>query len=277
MAEVEFSTFLALGMSELDARILAAIIAAEEVTAATLCAVTGERAPKISVAVENLIRRGLVERVRNRRPSLIFMNPAAPDVLARLAAEAKQEHEQRLADVDLAVEAVTQASARREARGRPYYELDPRRNRDSDDFVWRERRGRTSHDEVVWSMDVTLGGAPRSFLGCPTRLLITDSELDPELAARGQQPGSEVRSTDEALPRLLVIDGTRAGITSGTQYGQMLVWSRDALHVRAAEQLFGLWWDEAAPGAVTPYPEPKPPEEENWDVDERDPNELASG
>jgi DNA-binding MarR family transcriptional regulator len=269
---MEQESFLALGLGELEGRVLAIVVAEEEVTAATLCAATGSHAPAISVAVRSLIRQGLLERVPNRRPSLIFLHPQAPQALAPLIATARDRHEQRQRQVDEAAEAVARAAARRVERGRPHHELEPLSGRDrvQNRAEW---RGKTSHDEVVQATDLVHASAARS--RCPARLLVMGEGVDVEQVARRQRPGSEVRATTAGLPRLRVLDGQRIGVVAGTRHGPAMVWSRDECHVRAVTVAFEQWWEQAGGGVVTPYPVEA--EEEGLEVDEWDPEDVASG
>ena len=50
------------------------------------------------------------------------------------------------------------------------------------------------------------------------------------------------------------------------------MWSRDGAHVRAAQQLFALWWDAAPAGLVTPWPPMW--DDSELEVDEWDPADL---
>jgi hypothetical protein len=87
----------------------------------------------------------------------------------------------------------------------------------------------------------------------------------------------EVRRCLEARPDLLVLDRARARITAGSPLGRVHGWSREPLHVAAAEQLFLSWWEQATPAFVIPAHVIPPFDETDLDVEEWDPGELDAG
>lgn len=275
--------FAALGLGDLEARILAYVVSEEEVVAADLAAATGVRLSAVSVAVQGLLRRGLLQRIYGRRPSVIFLHPQAPEALARLAEVQAQVQETQRALAAEATAAVVAAAERRVERGRPYHELEPRLRIDSTLAGWPVRRGRLSHAQVM-AAPYLGGSAPVSLPGCPARLLISGqlaqtaglSSGQGMDVARWQQPGSEVKVIELALPLLWLLDGERVGTVAGTKQGVRLVWSQDRLHVRAAQELFELWWARAPAGVVTPdRPALRQWSEADLEVDEWDPEEVG--
>jgi hypothetical protein len=78
--------------------------------------------------------------------------------------------------------------------------------------------------------------------------------------------GSQVRVAD-GLPSLLVVDAARVAVLVSTSAGLRVGWSRDALHVAAAQDLFERWW-----GAAEPFYEKEyvPPDESDLVVEEWD-------
>lgn len=265
---MEHNPFMHLGLGDLEARVLATVVAEEEVTAATLSTATGAGAPAISVAVQSLWRRGLVTRVPGRRPSVIFLAAGAIEAVGRLVAAVEEQETVRREHIGQAVTLLTGAAARRVERGRPCYELEPPRGNDGQ---WALRQARTTHDQVLSGSDALQGTAPRS-LRCPARLLVTGRDIDLEEIAGRQRPGSEVRATEESLPAVWLLDGERMGTTASTTQGIVRVWTRDQSHVRAAAEWFDLRWGKAGRGVVTPYPPVLP--EGPLDVDEWDPAEM---
>lgn len=271
----------AAGLNDLEGRVLAVVVEAHEVSAGLLGAATGARLPAISVAVNSLVRRGLLERLDGRRPSTIFLSPGAPAVVDRLLRAETSALEAR---GDLAAEArtaVVEAARLREQRGRPYHELEPLTRARGFGLDWPQRRGKTAHLQVARAVDASRWLAPLS-LGCPVQLLVVQDATASGAVASGvlrlsrlQLPGSEVRLTTEELPRVWILDGQRAGVAAGTRDGFRLVWSRDQQLVRAARELFSLWWDRADPGLVTPIRAVRT--EEDLEVEEWDPEELPVG
>lgn len=272
-------SFSALGLGALEARLLAVVVAQEEVTATDLAAATGMALSAISVAVRGLVRRGLLERVAGRRPSVIFLSPEAPEALARLSEARDKEWRERCARAAEATALLEAAAKRREERGRPYHELEPPIRREDVCGGWPRSKGRTSHDQVALATDLAGWRSSQSLIGCPARLLVVGTDVDLDHLARRQQPGSEVRSTEEPHPNVWLLDGERdgqrVGLVAGTRWGTRGVWSRDAGFVRAAKELFELWWERAPTGVVTPYP--KVATEEDLDVEEWDPEDMPDG
>lgn len=254
-----------LGLKALEARILVAVMDAEEITSAALRSVTGSSAQSIAAAVDALIKRQLLDRATRQRPQLVFVHPNAMESLQALRAAELEARQNRESELDLLGAAIELAARRRVERGLPPGA--------SPDHV-PSPRGRTSHDEVVGARELGNGTASRSWLCCPSRILVTDSGPVFDLVELGgrQQPGSEVRLSREPLPPLRLLDGNRLATMGSTPVGRATVWSHDARHVRAAQELFELWWARAAPGVTKPHP-PKQPEPE-WDVEEWDPADL---
>jgi hypothetical protein len=244
------------GLGAVEAAVLVALLAEEEASLATLCALTGDGHSAVSVAVGGLTRRRLVERVANRRPSLVLVSLDAPAVLERLAEEAagrRRRAEEHVREVDAAVGV---AAERREQRGRPYYELQPA-PRGVSDAGWPRPRGVTRHDEVLPAVEAVRGVTGRALLRCASRLIVVGAHADLEPIARKQPPGSETRGTTLPLPQLWIFDGERVGILGSTKQGPRAGWSRDGAHLRAAQEQFERWWRSCEPGVITAEPVPR--------------------
>lgn len=263
--EGQQSALEVLGLSALEARIFRTVMREEEVTSAALKAMSGSSMQSVMAAVDTLVKRRLVERLHDRRPQLVFLHAHARESVQQLVADAELIQQQRRSELERLSAAVELASRRRSERGRP-------RRSSSDEPP--SPRGRTAHDEVLAASELGIGTASRSLIGCSSRLLITDADAEFDLAALAdrQQPESEVRLSNEPLPAVRILDGERLMAVVGTSYGRGLGWSWDARHVRAAQELFELWWARAEPGFTKPHP-PKEPEPE-WDVEEWDPADL---
>jgi DNA-binding MarR family transcriptional regulator len=245
----------ALGLSEVEAAVLAALTE-EEASLATLCALTGGGHSAVSVAVGGLTRRGLVERVSNRRPSLVLLSSNAAVALERLAEESATRRRQAEEDVREVVAAVGVAAERREQRGRPFYELQPA-PRGVSDAGWPRPRGVSSHDEVLPAVEAVRGTVGRAWLRCVTRLIVVGEHTDLEQVARKQAPGSETRGTTLPLPQLWILDQERVGVLGSTRQGPRAVWSRDGAHLSAAQEQFERWWRSCEPGVLTAQPVPR--------------------
>jgi hypothetical protein len=237
----------------------------EELTAAQLRALTGSSAQSIAAAVDALIKRRLLDRLSQQRPQLVFLHSQAKEGLQDLLEQAREAEQQRQTEIDQLVAMVEGAWRRRAERGRP-------RGRSPEELP--SARGRISHDEVLPASDLGSGTASRSWLRCPARVLVTDAGPDFDLRqlAHRQQPGSEVRISRGPLPQMRVLDGERLAGVGRSAFGRAIVWSWDERHVRAAQELFELWWARAEPGVVTPHPLRQP--EPEWDVEEWDPADL---
>jgi DNA-binding MarR family transcriptional regulator len=59
----------------------------------------------------------------------------------------------------------------------------------------------------------------------------------------------EVRTTDEALPTVIVVDGVRGRVEVGTTGPRRTRWTSNPAQVRALQQLFELWWQAAERGS----------------------------
>jgi DNA-binding MarR family transcriptional regulator len=256
----------ALGLSAVEADVLAAVVESEEASFPTLCVLTGASHTAVSVAVGALVHRGLLERVMNRRPSLVLLSDQASFVLERLTRAAEAQRQRAEEDVREAVAAVGVAAERRRQRGRPYYELQPA-PRGVSDAGWPRPRGQTSHDEVLPAVEAVRGLVGRARLRCFTRLIVVGAHADLEQIAGRQPPGSETRGTTVLLPQVWVLDGERVGVMASTPQGPRAVWSRDGAHLAAAQEQFERWWQACEPGVVTPQPVPRWSEAE-LDVEE---------
>jgi DNA-binding MarR family transcriptional regulator len=241
-----------LGLGDLEARVLLAVLVEEELTQGAIAALTGASSPSVSVAVTKLFKRGLVERVPGRRPSIVFLDPNAPAVLRRLVKEVEEDQRRGWDSVHEALEVVAAAAERREERRGPFHERQPRPRGLSSTGEWPGHRGRIAHDQVLTLSLAMMGTASKAKTHCPSRLIVTDLSADLELLASREEPGSEVRATGRPLPPLWILDRERVGIITSSREGQVLGWSQDQAHVRAASELFTLWWDEAGPGVVKP-------------------------
>lgn len=260
-----------MGLTDLEAKVLRALLVEEEMTLTALAAELGSNRPAVSTAVAALVRRRLLERVTTRRPGVVFVHAHAEESLAQLNAEAAARERGRAEAIEATQRLVATAAARRRDRGRPHYELLPTAR--GSDYQPRSDRGRTSHDEVHPVEDTLQSGcSQRALVGCPTRLLVTGTGADLDAWVACQALGSEVRQTCEPLPALRIVDGERVGLRVTSRHGVATAWTRDGRHLRAAQELFDLWWERAGPGAIKPVPLPGP--EPHWDVEEWDPEDL---
>ena len=265
-----FAGLTALGLTDLEAAVFAVVVKEHEVTAADLAAATSASQPAVSVAVKGLVRRGLVDRVYQRRPSLVFLAERALEALAVLVTAADERERERRERVEEAVALVELSAAARADRGRPRCELE--RYVRGEGHVRPSRQGRTAHDQVLSGQEALRSLAGLSLLRCPARLLLTGPAVDLEEIARRQASGSEVRATTESLPAVWLLDGDRVGVSSSTEQGGVIAWSRDKAHLAAATELFELWWERAGSGVVTPAPVREL--EGDWDVEEWDCDEC---
>lgn len=251
-----------LGLSRDEARVLHSVIELQEISSTDLVALLGSSRPAISRAVGALTQRGLVESTHHRRPALVRVHPEAPRALQRLREEAEDRAAVLAGDLAEVEELIAEAARIRDDRGRPFYERSARIWQ-----MWHENRvGTRGHDEVH------VQGAPRR-IGRRGRLLVTTS-ADPHAVAEQQVPGTEVRHSDEVLPRMLILDRERVAIQASDAQGVGTFWSEDQGHVRAAQELFELWWERASPGVIraSDYHESPLDEWEEWQgLDEDDP------
>ena len=238
----------ALGFTPLEALVLSMILASQEVTIAQVREVSGLSSSVVSKAVATLERHGLLARVPGRRPTVLFLHAEADAALTLLVkrATAVQNGVQEAFDA-LAVQ-VAQGVARAQDRGRPFFERDPR-PRGLTELSRPSRRGRTQHDEVVRASSLRPQQGARAGAQCPARILVAGvgGGVDLSVVARVQAAGSEVRATREALPEVCALDGERVGVWASTRDGWRQVWSNDAAHVRAVQDVFALWWERAEP------------------------------
>lgn len=257
-----------LGLSRDEARVLRSVVELQEISSTDLVALLGSSRPAISRAVGALTQRGLVESTHHRRPALVRVHPEAPRALQRLREEAEGRDELRAGDLAEVQGQICEAARSRADRGRPFYERSARVWQ-----VWHESRvGTRGHDEVH------IQGAPRR-IGRRGRLLVT-THTDLHAVAQQQMPGTEVRRSDEALPRLLILDRERVAVQASDAQGVGTFWTQDQRHVRAAQELFDLWWQRAGTGVVrtSDYPESPLDEWEEWQgLDPDDPLHRPDG
>jgi DNA-binding MarR family transcriptional regulator len=246
----------ALGLTAGEAAVLAAVVEVQEASLSTLCVLTGASHSVVSVAVGALVHRGLLERVTNRRPSLVLLSDRAAVALERLTRGAEVQRRRAAEEMREAVAVVGVAVERRRQRGRPYYELQPA-PRGVGDAGWPRARGLTSHDEVLPAVEAVRGTVGRARLRCVTRLIVVGAHADLEQIAGKQPPGSETRGTAVLLPQLWVLDGERVGVMASTPQGPRAVWSRDGAHLVAAQEQFARWWHDCESGVMSPEPVPR--------------------
>ena len=272
-----------LGLTPDEATVLHFLLLAQEATPAQICAATGLTTPRASTTISALMGRGLADRVPNRRPSVVFVNPDADVVAAKLQATAAEGRDASGARAERAADAVQRAARQSAERRRPMYELQPGTDPLGPNYDVL-RRGSTSHDEVAVA-------SPQLFAWwhpspkCTTRLLLVsrdpaadDSEVARLRARVETQPrrsALEVRSTADDFAEVLLLDGDRVRISAGSTHGRVLAWSREPVHVRAATELFELWWATAAPILELPACSPAVPPEPDYDGEAWDPAELG--
>ncbi|MDP9182278.1 MAG: MarR family transcriptional regulator [Actinomycetota bacterium] len=271
-----------LGLTPDEAAVLHVLLRVQEATPAQICAATGITPPRASTTISGLMRLGLADRVPNRRPSVVFVNPQADAVAAQLRTKAAERRDEAGARAARAADAVHRAARQSAERRRPMYELQPGTDPLSPDYD-ALRRGRTSHDEVgIASPELFAWWVPSP--SCATRLLlvsrdpVADHAGIARLRARAEtQPrrcAVEVRSTHDARAELLLLDGDRVRVSASSAHGRVLAWSREPVHVLAAAELFELWWLAATPRLELPARSPSLPPEPDYDVEEWDPEDL---
>ena len=270
---------LALGLDVHSAAVLGFVLRHEEVTATQIVAATGLSPSQVSAAVNGMKKLGLLDRVENRRPALMFVSPHAADVVSRLAAAAAIVHERAASDADSAADRLHEAVARSAARGRPVYEVVPVSDVRQSGFD-PYRPGATRHDEV-------LRGSARTLLHwrpshrCPTRLLVAEANDDTVRALRNRLERSRlyaevvVQVTDAQLPELLLLDDALVRLTAGSSLGRVYAWSREGSHLCAAQELFTAWWQAARPAFQLDAFQAPAFDESELEVDEWDENEVA--
>lgn len=223
-----------LGLSTYEVQVLLAIIDAQEISSTDLAGRLGSSKAAVSRAFCVLKGHGLVSNSPGRRPSLVFLNPEAPTSLQRLSTQARERHEEIEDAFRDAEKHISLAAAAQRDRGRPFYE----------DSRSQLRFGTSTHDEVIVD-------AKQRVIRCAARLLVaTRRDLD-ELCLRSW-PGTQVRSTNDPLPPLVIADRERVGTDYSGPEGIRRGWSHDARHVRAAQELFDHWWERATPGPTKP-------------------------
>ncbi len=236
----------ALGLTQLEGVVLSHVLVRQEVTMAQLMEGSGMSNSVVGKAVARLERHGLLGRVPGRRPTVLFLPHQASKAVSVLVERAKAAQSEVRVAMDVLAEQVAEGVARAEERGRPYFERDPR-PRGLTELPRPSRRGRTQHEEVVSASSLRSDQGARSGAHCQARILIAGPRALMNLAdvARVQVAGSEVRATREPLPEFCVLDGERVGAWASTRDGWRQVWSNDAAHVRAARELFALWWERS--------------------------------
>lgn len=248
-----------LGLTELQAALLRLVMQVHEVLQSDLVSATSSSAPAVSTALAALERLHLVRRLRGQRPMLVFLAVDADQVIDELRQQALTR-DQRHADAaavfhrDLVV-----AVQRREERGQPVHEL----HMGSGDEPY---KCTSTYDQVVQA------GQARPYPQARrrARLIVPATDIHPVNVLRMAHHGSEIRVAS-GLPALLIVDGARLAVLVSTPQGLRVGWSRDALHVAAAQDLFERWWAAAEPFHVK---ERVPFDESNVIVEEWD-EEIA--
>lgn len=103
-------------------------------------------------------------------------------------------------------------------------------------------RCKSSYDQVVQAGQARPAAHPRR----RARLIVPARDVHPVNLLRMADPGSEIRVAS-GLPAVLILDAARLAVLVSTPQGLRVGWSRDALHVAAAQDLFERWWAAAEP------------------------------
>jgi DNA-binding MarR family transcriptional regulator len=237
----------ALGLTAAQAAVLQALCATADTTACAIAAETGLRRSQVSEALQVLEQHGLVERFRGQRPhpvSLVATPDAALQVLLRRLEDEREHADSRArAAAELLRErSATLARVPRAWRRRRLPGDGP--GADHDLLV-----AARSYDEVARLGSTTVRyGVPLHPSRARRRLLVLG---EPPLERRRwwTEKGVEVRTTDEALPAVIVVDGVRGRVEVGTTGPRPTRWTSDPAQVRALQQLFELWWQAAERGS----------------------------
>lgn len=235
---------LRLGLTDLQAAVLAAVAAEGDTTTPAVVGRTGAGRAAVSTALAVLEERGLVERDHGRRPEPVRLAGDLEDVLTGLLEEREAEHERRTREAREAVTALLGALARRAARPRPdVRRLEP----GAFGPVWHTTRARRTLDVVAPADDpVVVWGGGLGRPGRRDRLLVVGVPPS-RCVERHRLRGVDVRLAAEQLPAVTVADGTRARVEVAAEgRGGRGGWTEDPPQVRALQRLFELWWSEAA-------------------------------
>jgi DNA-binding MarR family transcriptional regulator len=270
---------LALGLDRAEAAVLTFVISAEEATVGQIRAATSLTPTRTSTAITALMRRGLLDRVQRRRPSVVFIHAHAEAGVRQLRDAAEARREVAAAQANRGAESLLAAARGSAARGRPLHEVRPSTDLLSPDYDV-VRLARDTHDQVARLTQLLLDlWVPP--LRCRTRLLLVTpddwtgpvdiSALRRRVTAWAPRRGFEARITHEQHVELQVLDSERVGLLASTDQGRAQVWSREPAHARAAVELFGLWWRTATPLLEVSPRVPRDTPDPEYDVEEWDP------
>lgn len=120
-ADLPEQALTALALTAIEGVVLSLVLAEQEVTFARVVDATGVSSSLVSKAIAVLERKGLLDRVPGRRPTVVFLHAGAAQSLTALVREA---HEAQTATNDALAalgEQVAHGVARAHERGRPFF------------------------------------------------------------------------------------------------------------------------------------------------------------
>ncbi|HWH29064.1 MAG TPA: helix-turn-helix domain-containing protein [Mycobacteriales bacterium] len=243
MTEQELPDLTALGLAPAPARVLAVVLDEGWTDAAVVAARAGLSRPQVSAALDALTELGLVARERGGRPARVLATAEVADLADGLARRAQDEAQATARAAAAAARSVREAAARSRVAEPCLRQLEP-------SLVgagWRLGCPDRTYEVVAAgdSVEVRFGQhLTRHWV--VRRLLVTGQPpADPLAFARAN--GVLVRRSEQELPALIVVDGTRAAVNVGLrERGGRRGWTTDPVQVRALAQLFELWWEAAA-------------------------------
>ena len=243
-----------LGLTRAQACVLAGIAEQGDSTAVHLSGRLRLSAEAVSRAVSALVDMGLVQRGQGR-PRPLALGPQLDDGLQRLRAGLLEEQRRARADFDGAARRLKEADVA--AAGGPVQStgLVPTQPVPlmlaRDLFPMRE-----TWDEILTRESPVFGS--RHWLlqakerGISARLLVLGEPPRPSVVRGVIGFGHQLRLTEAALPRLLIVDSTRARVEILARNARRQGWTDDPRHLALATQAFETAWGEAAPAEVVP-------------------------
>lgn len=240
------SLLQALGLTPAQAQVLDAVSRDGDTTAAALAASTGLRRPQVSEALQVLEELGLISRNHRERPQPVSLGtgvgPALNGLLEHLDRQRDQERDREADRAQRAGALLRQRAEDLGHRPRAYLRRLTGAGPGAD---WDLLRPRRSYDEVARPQGNTVHfGSHLKPSPARRRLLVVGAVPEYRRAVLLSR-GVELRSTDTALPMLVVVDGTRGRVEIGTIASGSTAWTFDPAQVAALQSLFETWWDAA--------------------------------
>ena len=244
-----------LGLTRAQAAVLAGIAADGVTTAVHLCGQLRLSAEAVSRAVTALVDMGLVTRDRRQRPCPLTLAPGIDEGLQRLRAGIVEHQRRTRKAFDDAAKDLLAARAEAADGPAPLTGLVPSQPVPMalyrDLFPMRE-----AWDEILTADSPIFGS--RHWLwqaqarGVSARLLVIGALPRPSIVRGVVRLGHQLRSTEAALPRLMIVDGTRARVEVIARNARRQGWTEDPRHLVLAAQAFETAWEAATPAEVVP-------------------------